>query len=361
MKTATNVVLVLSILASLLAGCRAGPDRRDAPATQDVAATVDAAVEATRAAESSQQATIDTVVAATQTASADISPTPTIQVTPTPTAAPATPTPSSEEYVALTEEELAALVDQAVAEAVTATEDAATATETNTADGDLTQEELAAIQETLALAEEAIALAEELIYIYADLYGELALETLIVLQEVEQLLIETTELVVALTAIVEDIDQLLDQGAEVSPETLDQLVALAQAAGLNAAEIQSQIESWIAALPAEWQARATAALEVPPTQIAASRRDAIESAYTYIEQVRAALTDSKISQQELAAIAQAGANAVAGLQSQGGPQLQNLAANLDQITTTIAQGQLPDVQGLLAALESSLPALPSVP
>jgi hypothetical protein len=356
MKTATNTVLVLSILLLPLTGCQAGPERRDFLSTQEAVAA-----EATRAAESNQQATIEAVVAATQTASAAVSPTPTIQSPPTPTAAPATPTPSSQEYATLTEEELTALIDRAVTEAATATEGAATEAETATADDALTPEEMAAIEESLLPAQEAIALAEELIYVYADLYGELAIETLTVLREVEQLLTETTELLVALTAIVEDVDRLLNQGAEVPQESIEQLLALIQTADLNAAEIQSQIENWTTALPAEWQARVAAALEVPPTEIPASRRDAIESATTYVEQVRASLADGRISQQELAAIAQAGANAVAGLQSQGGPQLQNLATTLDQITAAIAQGRLPDVQGLLAALESSLPALPSAP
>jgi ABC-type transporter Mla subunit MlaD len=138
-------------------------------------------------------------------------------------------------------------------------------------------------------------------------------------------------------------------------------VALAEAAGINAASIQQLAGGWLQDLQAELESRASAALAIQPTEIAEDRRSAIVSAYDYVETVRSALTDSKISQQELADIAQVAANAAASLLAQGGPQLQNLAGSLDDITAKIARGQLPDVQGLLAVLESSLPPRPSLP
>lgn len=360
MKTTTTFLVLSTLVLTTLAGCRSAPAQLAPTPTQNVAATVDAAVEATRVAEHSQQATIEAAVSATQTADAAQ-----ISLEPTPTEAageqPTIPPPSSDEYVTMTEEELAALIDETVNEAVAATQDAATTAETSASDGTLTQDEVQTVEVVLADAEEAIALAEELIYAYADLYVELAEETLVVLQEVEQLLAETTELVIAITAVVEDADQMLDQGIEVSAETIEQLVALAEAAGVNAAEIQVQAEGWLEDLQAELEGRATAALAIQPTEIATDRRGAISSAYDYIETVRGALVDDKISQLELSAIAQAGANASASLKAQGGPQLQNLAGSLDDITARIAKGQLPDVQGLLGTLEASLPSLPSLP
>ena len=217
------------------------------------------------------------------------------------------------------------------------------------------------IEETLALAQEAISLAEELIYLYASLYGDLATETLILLQEVEQLLAETTELIIAINDILIEVEQALDQGMAISPESINQILTLVEEAGNNAAAIQTQTENWLQDLQAELEARAAAALSIPPTEIPTDRREAIKSAYGYVETVRAALVDSKISQEELSAIAQAGANAAAGLTAQGGPQLEQLAGSLNDITAKIAGGQLPDVASLLAALESSLPALPSLP
>jgi hypothetical protein len=358
MKTQTTFALVLGVLAvATLAGCRTGPAQQPDAPTENVSATVDAAIEATRTAEQSQAATVAAAVSATQTSTAAQAP-----ATPTPPPEePPTPTPSSEEYVTMTEEELAALVDEAVNEAVLATQDATAATETSTADGTVTQEEIETIEVVLADAEEAIALAEELIYIYADLYAELATEALIVLQEVEMLLEETTELVEATTAVVDEMAQLLDQGLELSAETISQLIALAEAAGVNATAIQTKAEGWLVGLQAELEQRATTVLAVLPTEIATDRRTAIASAYTYIETVQSALVDNKLSQLELSAIAQAGANASASLLAQGGPQLQNLADSLNDITARLAQGQLPDVQGLLESLEASLPPRPSLP
>ncbi|OQY18783.1 MAG: hypothetical protein B6I35_12540 [Anaerolineaceae bacterium 4572_32.2] len=358
MKTIIAIVLVLIILITpALAGCRSATDRPSAAPTENVQATVDAAVEATRKAEESQAATIEASVAATQSAAAAAqTPTEAAQEQLTPT-----PTPSSEEYTSMSEEELAALIDKAVNEAVAATEEAAAETESATTDGSLSQEEVQAIEETLALAEEAIALAEELIYVYSDLYVALAQEALVVLQETEQLLAETTKLIAAITEILIDVDQILDQGAQVTPETIDELAALAEAAEANAAKIQTQYATWFDDLLAEFDERAAAALAIPPTEIATNRREAINSAYDYIEAVTSSLADNKISAQELSALTQAGANASASLKAQGGPQLQNLVASLNDITAKIVQGQLPDIQGLLATLQAALPAPPSLP
>ena len=95
--------------------------------------------------------------------------------------------------------------------------------------------------------------------------------------------------------------------------------------------------------------------------MASSRVEAILSAYDYIEVTRGSLSDFRISQSELSAIAQMGANAAYGLQNQGGPQLQGLADKLNEITTGIAKGQLPQMQVQLQSLESLLPARPAHP
>jgi hypothetical protein len=64
--------------------------------------------------------------------------------------------------------------------------------------------------------------------------------------------------------------------------------------------------------------------------------------------------DQKISPQELAAIAQLGANAAAGLQNNGGPKLQGLSANINDITGQLARGQVPQAAAGLGALEGAL-------
>jgi hypothetical protein len=67
-----------------------------------------------------------------------------------------------------------------------------------------------------------------------------------------------------------------------------------------------------------------------------------------------ALDDDRISQTELADIAQLGANASAGLNAHGGPQLQRLAGSINDITGQIARGQMPQARANVGNLEASL-------
>ena len=77
--------------------------------------------------------------------------------------------------------------------------------------------------------------------------------------------------------------------------------------------------------------------------------------------VRQSLADRTISQDELANIAQIGANAAAGLSAQGGPQLQQLAGSIDDLTAQLARGQIPQASANLGSLQAMLDSLPSRP
>jgi hypothetical protein len=321
-------------------------------AEANLAATVDVAVEATKVAEPELTTTASAAVAATSPAEADLTATasaaPQEQPPVVPTEAPPTPTVDTS---TLSEEELAALIDAAVAEAVTATEAATTAMDAVASDGTITVEETVTVEVVLVGAEEAVALAEALIVTYYDLYGAYASETLGTLEEVEE----------DLNTIAEGVElmlQMLEQGSEVASAALEQIQAAVGVANASAAEIRAQSDGWFEALQIELDNRAAAALAVQATEIATDRQGAIQSAFAYVETVRAALADSVISQGELSAIALAGANASAGLKAQGGPQLQNLAGSIDALTAQIARGELPQAKGSLGALESSVPRRP---
>lgn len=340
------------LLVPAIGGCASGPIRVTPTPTVDVQATVDAAVNATATAQADEDARVATAVAATQTA--------------VPASAMEAPTPdlgeiNTEAYVTMTEEELAELIDEAVAEAVIATEAAAATTETATADDTLTEDEVTTIEVKVAGAEEAIALAEELLVVYAELYGDLATETMVAVDEMEALLIATTEMVFVMTDILEDVDTALEQGMDIAAETVQRLEEAALSADVRATALQENAATWSQTVQAELDRRAASVLDVSPTQIAENRADAIRDAYSYVEITREALNDRKLSQQELSLIAQSGANAVAGLQQQGGPQLQNVADTLNGITTSMARGEIAQAQGRLNALEGSLPARPTRP
>ena len=116
--------------------------------------------------------------------------------------------------------------------------------------------------------------------------------------------------------------------------------------------------TWSQGLKTEMQQRIDQALAVQPQQVAESRNAAVQSALEYIDSVRAALADMKISQAELANITQLGANAAASLTAQGGPQLAKLANSVNDITAQIAGGQISAALTGLASFQASLPAIP---
>jgi hypothetical protein len=317
-------------------------------AMPDTQATVDAAIAATSAAQAGFQATVGAAVEATGVAAQATS------------VAVPSPTPSVE-YVTMTEEELAALIDQAVADAAAATQECAAATAQATADDTITQEEVETAEVYATGAEEAIAYAEELIYVYYDLYGELAAETLMLLQAIEQDLAVMADDIAAVTAALQEIAMALEQGLALAEETIAQLEAAVQAASARAAEIQAQTQGWVQNLRTELQNRATTALVVQPNAVAADRREALLSAFDYVDAVRQSLADNRVSPTELADIAQLGANAAASLNTHGGPQLQRLSGSINDITGQIARGQVPQARANLGTLESALGARPPRP
>jgi DNA repair exonuclease SbcCD ATPase subunit len=251
----------------------------------------------------------------------------------------------------MSEEELAAAIEAAVAEAMVATQAATAATTTATGDGAVSGDETVTVEVSVAGAEEAIALAEALIAAYDETYGAYASETLATLDEIEgdlEAIAESTETIAGI----------LEEGSEAASAAVAELQAAAAAASANAAQAQAQAQNWQATLQAELESRAANALATQPSQVAGDRQAAIQSALGYVETVRTGLADGAISQGELSQIAQAGANASAGIKAQGGPQLQPVAGSIENLTAQIARGELPQAKGNLDALDASLPRRP---
>jgi hypothetical protein len=378
MKLSPIIMLVSGIvILTTLAACGPAPTPAPGLSDADVAATVNAAVAATNTAQADLAATVNAAVAATSAAAVPPTATATLVVVATPTPAPdltatanaaaaATNTPAPEQPTVapteapppptvdtstMSEEELAAAIDAAVTAAVAATEQAATATSSAAADNAVTNDETVSVQVTLTNAEEAIALAEALIAAYNSTYGQYAMETVTTLQEIE----EDLEAIATETATIAST---LDQGSEAATAAVEQLQAAATAASASAAEAQAQAQSWLTALKTELDNRAATALATQPTEVATDRQGAVQSAFKYIDAVRSGLDDGKITQGELSGIAQAGANASASLKAHGGPQLQNVAGSIDNLTQQVARGELPQAKRSVDTLESSLPRRP---
>jgi len=369
--------LILMCLFSLTA---CGGQRAPIDARVDVQATVDAAIAAAIAATATasaatataMQATIDAAVAATAQAASPSAVTPEPAATPIPAATPTAVVIYTEQYVTMTEEELAALIDDAVDEAVAASQQAAAATDTATDDGDVSSAEAQEVQVYVQLSEESIAQAQAIIDAYQGQYSETADEYLAVLTAMEQDLAQLAENTAAIDDSLQAINATLEQGLALAEESVAQLEAAAASVNAAADEIHQQAQVWqetvVAELPQRGQAQEQASAAVTdilanfqPTEIAGSQAEALRGAWDYANAVQTALGDGVISSNELNAIAQAGVNASAGLKVRGGPQMQSTADRIDQLTRQLAEGQLDQAGSSLQQLQAGLPALPSGP
>lgn len=327
MNIAVRYITLLT-LASLLAACGlpANPDKLDAQ--------VQTAIAQTAQAEAAFQVAVNQAVEATV-----------IAMPPTPT-----PQPTVDPYT-LTEEELAALIDASFEEAAAASQEASTATTQATSDGVYTEEE---VYETIYYvydAEAAIAYAEELLYLYYDLYGAYASEALDLLYAVEE---DLDELATAMA----EVEAILSQGAETASAAIEQINATLENVQTNANEIRTKAQEFKDKLPATLQERENRFADLAPTEIASDRDGALLQIYTYLDSVKSAFADRKISPDEMGQIAQLAANARAGIDQGGGPLLKNFGGNIDGITRNLSRGNWPTAQRDLGGFEASLPSRP---
>jgi hypothetical protein len=346
MKKSFALVTLLSIviLSSLACGRSTPAPTAGVGDNGNIASAVSTAAAATAAAQQALEATIAASVAGTEAASVDATAT---------QAASAPP----EEGGEMTEEELADLIDQAVAEAVLAMEETSTATTAAAGDGALDQAETQTVYVSAALADETVAYALDLIAEYEALYGELAAESLALMQELENDLEEMNTSLGGLVEALEDINASLQQGLEVATETIAQVQSKAQAAYTKALEAQTQAQAYLENLPSQMEGRVSAVLGVQPDQVPADLPGSIQAAFAYLDTTRQALSDRKVTSQELSEIAHLGANASAGLERFGGVTFASLVEAISGpqgITSQMARGQLNQAMRGLGSLESSL-------
>ncbi|MBI5029672.1 MAG: hypothetical protein HZB51_04040 [Chloroflexi bacterium] len=362
MKT-RSILICLSCLLVLFAlmGCSS------AKPTVDAEATINAAVQATTVAQANAQATVDFMVKQTLAAQPTQPPaaTPTVVKTTAPAGAtatkvPATPVPSVT-YVTMTEEELAALIDQAVKEATAATTSASTTTATYAADGTLTTQEVQAMILAASAAQSEIAQAESAIQAYYDLYGAMATETLATLQAIEQDLNSMATSMNSMAQSLAQISTTLSQGLTLATSTITQLQTYATQASQAAAAAQNKAKNWTPTVQKEINTRATTALNTKPTNIPTDLKGTLTSVNSYVDTVKSALGDSKISKTELQSISLAGANATAGLSKFGGTEGQALTNSINNMTKQIARGEMPKAKSSLSGLEVSARSMPSIP
>jgi len=322
------------ILFTVISSCDASAETP----TADAEATISASKSLTATAGVAFQEAVDEAVQATVTAM---------------------PTPDLAAYSELSEGELASDIDSAIYEAEAVSEQASTTADEVASDGTITQEEIDELEALLTDLEYVITLAEELIYAYYGIYGDLAVETLYLLQAVEDDLDELAAFAVEMLELALLVEDALVQGVEVATEMIDQL---SSAAGNIDDKIASLVEkrgTWEDALSVDWENRVSEILNMAPNQVAGNRKDAILSAFDYVDSVRDALGDGNISNAELFNIGQLSANASASIDAVGGLALQGRSGEIDNLTSQLALGQVPQARSSLGALEGVLGNRPS--
>lgn len=351
MKNTTRLLGIAALLITGLAACNAAPP-------VDSQATIEAAVAATGAAQAANQATIEAAVAATTAAQAASQPTPTATLV-VPPQATGQPTDLPPEVVAMTEEELAALIDQAVNEAVAATEQVAAASEQAAADGTVSPDEVQTVEVSFANADEAMAYAEELLGLYTSLYGELAVAAVDELSQVEDELAALVVAVDELNQVMAEVNTSLEQGVALAEETIAQIETAAQTVSETSQTVQSQTQAWQTTHQTDRDNRIATAVAVPPNQVSGDPQVAIKNVLDFVQTGQAATADGQISADELAQLAQLGANASAAAGQSGSLEMQELAGLLTTVTEHLAGGNIPQAQAGLAQLGVAAPlALP---
>lgn len=346
MRRTLSFILTATLTLTIAAACRQA-DSSPPPNTQ---ATIDAAVAATDAAQMAVQATIDAAVQATSNAvQAATSPQPEATV-------PATFTPvPPESYATMSEEELAALIDEAVTAATEAAAQSATAATDAASDGTVTQEEVQAVEVYLAGADEAIAYADDLLNAYYGLYGDLAAEAIEELQEIEDSLEEIAENSAEIEQAVEELSEAVEAGVALADETIDQIETAAEATMAEVQAIQGQAQQWQTELQA---VRDNHSLDMSAQSVGA-HQEVLQQALEFLNQGQLAMADGQVSAAELADISQRGAQLSLDLSTSGLPALQNLSGNVEEITGSLANGNLIEAQTGLDLFQNSLNSIPS--
>lgn len=333
--------LVLMMTVSLACG---GKTTNPCQPLPDIQATVDAAVASTcgmQAAVETGEALLGAAATATVTA---------MQPKPTPI--------PTEAYETMAEDKLETLINERVQMAAKTAVLAATQTTRALIDGAITSKELEILFTYWYYADEMIAYANEPITVYNDVYAELAAGTIGPLQAIDADLVAISRQAQTILPVLDEIGQALDQGSAQSSQALIQIATASETARAKAVDTQGQAQTWSASLQNEVQQRVSKALAVKAKRVAKNRKTAVKIANDYAKSVSASLADHKITQTELAKIAQLGANASASLDARGGAQLAKLASSVNEITAQIAGGKLPAARVNLASFQAALPEIP---
>ncbi|HNJ14012.1 MAG TPA: hypothetical protein PLN43_10580 [Anaerolineales bacterium] len=347
MKNKLQIIISVILLMAVTLACGG---TAATPAAQDPNIVINTAIAGTQQANALAQATVNANVL---------------------TAMPATPTPGpSVDYVALTEEELAALIDEAVAEAVAATEATTSSVYTTTSDDTVTTEEVTYVYDYYYYADYYVEYAEDLMAQYCELYADLAYQAIAEMQAIEAELNQLNETLVSIDQSLQEISTTLEQGLALAEESIAQLENAAQEAQVKAEAVKGQAQDMIEVIKADQQGRVDEISSIQPHDVPTDQLAVFQSAFDFIDAANLAMGDNKLSHDELMNLAQLGKNAQAGFmelgKNGGGPGMPGggtldftqLSGRFGDITTQLARGEMPHARKGLGEFELSLGGRP---
>lgn len=263
-----------------------------------------------------------------------------------------TPEPAID-YGELTEAELASLINMNIIEIETTAKAASAAITSAISDSVMTGEE---VSETLAHAralQSALDFTDELVDIYTDQYSEISPKTRSLLIAIDEALSETA-------THSNEVVALLDQEGGIASARMDQLRMAALLLATQSTSIQTQSRNWLANVQTQIEVREKfyASTQSQPGQVAYNRIEAFIQAHDFLDAFTTALSDEKISPDELASISQLAANAKASLYNTGDPQLMIIAKQINELTHNASRGEWVQASRSLSDLEFLLPARP---
>lgn len=351
MKSLFRSLVLVLVIASLLAACGGS-----GPANQQDA--INTAVAGTQVAAALAQATVNASALTAVPANPSAAAAPAALATPT--SAPAV------NYAEMTEEELAALIDQAVAAAIAATEQTTTAVNTTTSDENVTTEEVVYVYDYYYNADYYVDYATTLLDEYYQLYSELANEMITELNSVEAQLNQMNNTLSSIDQSLQEINTTLSQGLELAQESVDQLQQAANTAKTNAQDLKTQAQDMLTTLKADQDGRLEQLSKIQASNIPTDKLAALQAGFDFLDFANTALTDNKLSRDELMQLAQRGKDAQAGFKQFGGadklgPDISQFSGKFDEITQLFARGQMPVGRQNLGGLEKSLGKRPDFP
>ncbi|MFQ5460918.1 MAG: hypothetical protein ACE5EL_09000, partial [Anaerolineae bacterium] len=339
--------VAVALIGMLVAACGGKATAIPAP-TPNLEATIQAGLAATATAQVAAEATLLASVGGTVTAMADVE----APATATAEGAEASTSSGAAATSGMSEEELAAVVEAAVDDALDAAEEAQAAADEAAADGTVDDAEAVDVNVTLTGADEALAEADDLIAAYADEYGDYADESLDSLQAIESDLASISE-------AVDEMATILGEGQSSAQEAADTISAATKDLQQSAASIRERANRWADAAETAREARVRGAIAALPSGVTNDPVMAAGSAAAYLDMVRNAVADGRVSRAELDDIAKTGAGAAASLRAVGAPAGKEVADKIDDITRQIARGDWKAARAAVDTLDAAVRDLPA--